>query len=235
MLNGFQLQKAKENYRRHVIKASYTDLWSRLTGAETDLIRFADVAQPLQLRQQIQRGVHMVPLRQIVGSVGRAQDFTRTFLPRPRVDQERWAQVDLAFQQLANLPPVELFQVGQVYFVRDGHHRISVAQANGMREIEANVVELVSPVALQVEDFQQDRWLKLVNLHQEKLMLTVNYEMAKLDHVERLRQTEQTQLLQGVGPNRPASYTRLLGKLSNLFSVFGTNLKSQQSHELVEV
>lgn len=162
MLNH-QLNKAKETYRRNVLKGRFTDLWSRVTGSKTDLVRFADVAQPLHLRQQLSRGIRSVPLKQIVGSVGRAQDFTGTFLPRSKVNEERWAQIEMAFQQMETLPPVQLYQVGKVYFVSDGHHRISVARANGLREIEADVVELPSPVQLQVEDFQQDRWRNMVN------------------------------------------------------------------------
>jgi hypothetical protein len=158
-----QLNKAKETYRRNLLKGRITDLWGRVTGSKTDLVRFADVAQPLHLRQQLARGLRIVPLQQIVGSVGRAQDFTHTFMPRSKVNEERWAQIEMAFQKMETLPPVELYQVGKVYFVRDGHHRISVARANGLREIEADVVELPSPVLLQVEDFQQKRWQTIVN------------------------------------------------------------------------
>ena len=84
-------------------------------------------------------GRQTVPLSQIRGSENRVTDFDPTFRPRAQHLAERWCHVAEAWQQGAALPPVELICVGEVYFVRDGHHRISVAATYGAREIDALV------------------------------------------------------------------------------------------------
>ncbi|NJN96473.1 MAG: hypothetical protein HC875_21390 [Anaerolineales bacterium] len=80
-----------------------------------------------------------MPLSQIRGSQGRCLDFDRHFYPRCDHLKSRWLAVATAQQMGAALPPVELIQVGEIYFVRDGHHRISVAKALGQLEINAQV------------------------------------------------------------------------------------------------
>jgi hypothetical protein len=83
-----------------------------------------------------------VPMDQIQGSEGREHDFDLDFNPLQSHNMDRWVNVAVARQLGISLPPVELVQVGQIYFVRDGHHRISVAKALGQREIEAEVTRI---------------------------------------------------------------------------------------------
>jgi hypothetical protein len=84
-------------------------------------------------------GVQTVAMDQIQGSQGRCRDFDRAFYPLQRHSESRWLRVATARELGIALPLVELVQVGNIYFVRDGHHRISVAQALGQTEIEAEV------------------------------------------------------------------------------------------------
>jgi hypothetical protein len=84
--------------------------------------------------------VQTVAIRQIRGSEGRNRDFDRHFNPLTSHSQERWMRVAEAQQRGVPLPPIQLIRVGEVYFVRDGHHRISVARALRQHEIEADVV-----------------------------------------------------------------------------------------------
>ncbi|MEZ4657446.1 MAG: hypothetical protein R2911_07730 [Caldilineaceae bacterium] len=151
--------ESKERFRRHLFRAQLADLFALITGANTDLVRYDEVAKRLRARQQVEMGTEFVPIAKIVGSVGRYQDFTRTFLPRTNVNQERWARVDTAMNSLEGVPPVELFKIGDVYFVRDGNHRVSVARANGSTYIEAYVTEVKTDVPLTVDDFERDQWL----------------------------------------------------------------------------
>jgi hypothetical protein len=81
-----------------------------------------------------------VPLRQIRGSAGRSHDFDAVFHPRQGRNKGRWLRIAVARQMGTYLPPVELVRIGDAYFVRDGHHRISVAHAMGQACIEAEVV-----------------------------------------------------------------------------------------------
>jgi len=101
----------------------------------SDLLPFDEVRAQLRLRNPRYKGLQEVPLDQIVGSVGRYRDFTRTFLPRIADLRERWAAVEDRVKE-GGLPPVELYKVGEAYFVRDGNHRVSVARAQGVPEID---------------------------------------------------------------------------------------------------
>ncbi|HHY56184.1 MAG TPA: hypothetical protein GYA08_12190 [Chloroflexi bacterium] len=95
-------------------------------------------------RQRRDAGMRFVPIACIVGSVGRRHDFTRGFLPLASVNAQRWAQIYMAMVSPQGVPEVELLQVGDVYIVQDGHHRISAARAVGLDQIAAHVTELVN-------------------------------------------------------------------------------------------
>jgi len=122
-----------------------------ITRQSIDLLPFEQVHEQLRLRDRHYQGLSEVPLNQIVGSVGRYQDFTRTFLPRIDELRERWAAVEDRVKE-GGLPPVELYKVGEVYFVRDGNHRVSVARAQRVPDIEAFVWEYPSLVPLSPDD-----------------------------------------------------------------------------------
>ncbi|MGC9468398.1 MAG: universal stress protein, partial [Anaerolineae bacterium] len=89
-----------------------------------------------------------IPIDAIVGSVGRYSDFTRSFLPRQEVDPHRWARVKVAATGLAGLSPIEVYQIGDVYFVSDGNHRVSVARELGATHIQAYVTEIETEVSM---------------------------------------------------------------------------------------
>ncbi len=150
---------AVEKYKRNLSRAQIGDLLSLVTGESANLISYDEVAKRFHARQQVQAGIQQVPLDLIVGSVGRYRDFTRSFLPRAGANAERWARLDAAMNSLEGFPPVELFKVGEVYFVRDGNHRVSVAHANDLSHIEAYVTEVKTDIPLTVSDFERDKWL----------------------------------------------------------------------------
>lgn len=130
-----------------------------VTRQSLNLLPFEQVRQQLRLRDRRFKGLEEVTLDQIVGSVGRYQDFTRTFLPRSDALRERWAAVEDRVKE-GGLPPVELYQVGEAYFVRDGNHRVSVARAQGVPDIEAFVWEYPSLVPLSPDDDLDDLLIK---------------------------------------------------------------------------
>jgi hypothetical protein len=84
-------------------------------------------------------GTMAVPISQIRGSEGKSEEFDADFRPLKPLNRDRWVSVAVAFLQGKALPPVELIRVGQRYFVRDGHHRISVARAYGQYDVDAVV------------------------------------------------------------------------------------------------
>ena len=134
-------------------KAARQDFIARLSGKQNDLLPFDAVAQVLQTYQQIPRpDPQVVPLNRIVGSVGRYSDFTRDIMPRNAALAERWIHVDREMDGLEGLPPIDLLKVGEVYFVVDGNHRVSVAAANGFSDIEAYITEIPIDVDLNPGD-----------------------------------------------------------------------------------
>ena len=114
-----------------------------------DLLSFDQVHDRLQLRDVRYLALQDVRIEQIVGSVGRYQDFTRAFFPRGEHLRRRWQNIERLLASGRGLPPVELYKVGEVFFVRDGNHRVSVARHRGYSSIEALVWEYDAPVALQ--------------------------------------------------------------------------------------
>jgi len=125
------------------------DVLSAFTHRPADLLPFEDVRQKLQLHNVRYLGLEDVPLDQIVGSVGRYMDFTRAFFPRQDSMQDRWRRVDQLTMTGGGLPPVELYKVGQAYFVRDGNHRVSVARQHDAPSIQAYVWEYQTRVPLE--------------------------------------------------------------------------------------
>jgi hypothetical protein len=123
------------------LKAFFNTLLALLTGQRNELLAFDAVKEKLHIGGPIYRGVRTVPIAQIIGSVDRYRDFDRAFLPKADFMAERWQKVNRAWYQELNLPPVLLYKVGQVYFVVDGHHRVSVAREKGQADIEAEVRE----------------------------------------------------------------------------------------------
>jgi hypothetical protein len=85
-------------------------------------------------------GIRIVPIRQIIGSEGRGADFDGSFHPVNVNSRERWVNMAILFMSRVPLPLVKLIQIGDAYFVRDGHHRISVACALGQVAVDAEVI-----------------------------------------------------------------------------------------------
>lgn len=141
-------------------QADLQRLWARLTGRSAELLPFEEVRKQLGSTLSGRRELREVPLASIVGSVGRYKDFTRTFLPLRDSDSSRWARVKVAADGLVGLPPIEVYQLGEFYFVLDGNHRVSVAKQAGATFIEAYVTQVDTRVPLSPEDNLDDLLLK---------------------------------------------------------------------------
>ncbi len=137
---------AHKDFDEAVAKALWRRWINWLTRKPNDLLPFSTVMQRITITGERSLGVQTVPLNHIVGSVGRAQDFDREFLPRNSRVEHRWLDIDRLYHVGVTLPPVELYKVGDVYFVVDGNHRISVARAQGQEFIDARVTEIDVPV-----------------------------------------------------------------------------------------
>ena len=140
-------------------RAFIQDALSVLSKDPPSLLPFEVVRERLDLGDRTYLGERAVPLVQIVGSVGRYNDFTRTFLPRSPSIRPRWERIDqLGRERHAN--PVQLYKVGLVYFVLDGNHRVSVARQKGAKTIDAHVWEYQTRVPLEPDDGIQDIFIR---------------------------------------------------------------------------
>lgn len=135
------LLRAQVDYKAARFKAIWRALVTLITGRHNQLLHFDQVREALRLGGPVHRGVQTVSMAQIVGSVNRYKDFDRAFLPTQEFTAERWQRISRAWYEELNLPPILLYKVGEVYFVVDGHHRISVAREQGQEFIDAEVRE----------------------------------------------------------------------------------------------
>ncbi|MCR4408557.1 MAG: DUF4032 domain-containing protein [Anaerolineae bacterium] len=150
MDRGFQ-PEVQADFAHARWRAFLGEIASLLFGHNNELLSFDQVKAALKVRGQTYRGVQAVPVTQIVGSVDRYQDFDRAFLPTQTYTADRWMRVDQAHYQDINLPPVQLYKMGEIYFVRDGNHRVSVARERGVQFIDAEVIELETRVPVEAD------------------------------------------------------------------------------------
>ena len=153
--NSLKYRMAIQDFQSARQRAAVQGILSRFTGKSNQLLSYDDVAEKLRLRVRTERGIQQIPLDAIVGSVGRYSDFTRSFLPRRANDRERWARVKAAVEDGQDLPPIEVYKVGEVYFVVDGNHRVSIAREEGSSTIAARVIEFKTEINL-TPDVQPD-------------------------------------------------------------------------------
>jgi hypothetical protein len=175
-----QEHEARDRYLKSLRAAQIKDLLGLIRGKNTDLMSYEEVAKRVKAYQQIEMGTEMVPLDRIVGSVGRYKDFTREFLPRTRINRERWTRVDGVLNSVEGYPPIDLYKIGEVYFVRDGNHRVSVARANGLTHIEAYVTKVQTDIPFTADDFVRDAWL--VKAEKAEFLEQTKLDVLRPDH-----------------------------------------------------
>jgi hypothetical protein len=147
MSDSFSSQ-AKSDFSRVRWKAFVRGVLASLRGEKNTLLSYDEVKEKLRIGGPIYRGVRTVRISQIVGSLNRYHEFDAAFLPKNDENANRWQSVDRAFYQEVSLPPVVLYKVGEVYFVVDGHHRVSVAREQNAEFIDAEVRECSTKVKI---------------------------------------------------------------------------------------
>jgi len=117
-------------------------LTARLLGKESgdrQALSFQEVVDALGLVDEVALGVQVIPVDKIVGSVDRVREFDPKFRPRTGRSRTRFERIDEAARRGEPLPPIDVYRIGDIYFVRDGHHRVAVHRALELPEIEADV------------------------------------------------------------------------------------------------
>lgn len=160
MLDNYTAQDNLD-FRRARSKGFLRRAWALVSGQDTELLAWDAVRDQLKLRGFIRRGMQAVPVEKIVGSVGRYRDFDNAFLPTQDSTSGRWRKINRAFYEDVSLPPVNLYKVGDVYFVLDGNHRVSVAREHGVKFIDADVQEADTRVPVSANDIDADALLLL--------------------------------------------------------------------------
>jgi hypothetical protein len=131
------------DFRRARLRGLIGKVWARITGRSNNLMDVKTVTHGKSVRGCRHAGPQTVSIYQIKASEGRCQDFDQNFNPLKSHNQDRWISIARAWQQGTYLPAVDLIKVGDIYIVRDGHHRISVARFMGNDFIDAQVTEWI--------------------------------------------------------------------------------------------
>lgn len=131
--------RATSLYDKVSQRGSMRQFFARLLHRKDQLLDFNELTIHKTVHNSTYTGLHTVDIEKIRGSEGRSEDFDSEFNPLRETTRERWLRIARAFLTGQELPPVELLQVGDIYFIRDGHHRVSVAHSLGQRYIEAEV------------------------------------------------------------------------------------------------
>jgi hypothetical protein len=154
MSTGSPSQDAQHDFSRARRARLLSDIARRLRREPDDvalILPFEEVIEALGRTGQIDRGLQVVQLEDIVGTVDRAADFDRGFRPTSQRLRSRWERIAAAQRRGEAMPPVSLFKVGDLYFVRDGHHRVSVAKSQGRDDIDAYVTEVTTRLRLSAD------------------------------------------------------------------------------------
>jgi hypothetical protein len=146
---GFPSQDAQSDFARARRREVLARLAKRLRREPADVhmvLPFEEVRDALGFRGERDLGLQVIPLDSIVGTVDRTREFDRRFRPTSRRVRDRWQRVAEAQRRGESMPPISVYRIGDMHFVEDGHHRVSVARAQGRRDIDAYVTEVLTEV-----------------------------------------------------------------------------------------
>jgi hypothetical protein len=146
MSNSVARSQAAADFSRARGRAVLSQIQHFMNTDRDRLLSFNDVKDILKPKNQVFRGTQVVPIKLIIGSEGRYRDFNKYFLPKSDHLRSRWERVDEAHHQDIILPPIQLYEIGGVYFVRDGNHRVSVAKTQNVEFIDAEVTSLATEI-----------------------------------------------------------------------------------------
>ncbi|MCA9939217.1 MAG: hypothetical protein KC418_11265 [Anaerolineales bacterium] len=189
-LNEFK-QARRQARRRQLV--------ARLSGRDLQLLPFETIRAQLKQRNPMYRGIQQIPIRKIVGSVGRYREFNRGLQPLNDSLQARWVNVHSLATAAEGWPPIEVYQIGDVYFIKDGNHRASVAKAMGNETIEAHVWQFPEEVQIGPDDSLD-----------EVLIRFGRRNFLEATHLDTLRPEQDIEV------TTPGRFTELLAQIEDL-------------------
>lgn len=146
---GFPRADVENDFMRARQRQFLAALVRRLRGGRGDgarIVPLDEVVCPLGWRGERQLGLQTIPVDTIIGTVDSRRDFDRRFRPTSGRVRHRWERLALAQRRGEPIPPIEVYRVGDLHFVNDGHHRVSIAAATGQRQIDAYVTQVLTTV-----------------------------------------------------------------------------------------
>ena len=149
---GFPRSDVENDFQRARRRQVLSRLASRLRRSPDDInliLPYNEVIAALGFRGERHLGLRTIKLDAVVGSVESRRDFDRHFRPTSGRVRERWERLALAQRRGESIPPIDVYQVGDLYFVKDGHHRVSIGTATGQRTIDAYVTQVLTQVPAQ--------------------------------------------------------------------------------------
>jgi nucleotide-binding universal stress UspA family protein len=206
-------EDALEDFRAARRKAVLEELLAKLTGKSNRMVPYDEIRVRLGGIETAKRTLQEIPLDSIIGTVSRYQDFNRKLLPLNASDSARWARVRTAVEDSTGLPPIEVYQIGDAYFILDGHHRASIARELGSSHIQAYVREVTTRVPFSHDDQPEDIILKeeyagfLKQTRMDEIVPEADLRVSApggyekiIDHISVHR------YFQGIDENRPVPY-----------------------------
>ena len=162
-MNSYIKSQSDEDFTKARNKALFNEIQHFLSSEETKLLSFSEIKKWLKPKNEVYEGMQEIPISHIVGSEGRFNDFDNHFFPRSVHLKNRWRSIDEARLTDVVLPPIKLYEIGGLYFVRDGNHRVSVAKSQGVLYIDAEVISLKSEIKLRPGMSQQQIIRKIID------------------------------------------------------------------------
>lgn len=167
--------QSEEDFHKARNKALFNEIQHFLTPEEVNLISLNDVKQMIKPINETYIGMKVIPIDKIVGSEGRYKDFDNHFFPKSSFLKSRWEHVDEAALQDIVLPPIKVYEIAGLYFVRDGNHRVSVAKSRGTEFIDAEVVSLQSEIKLKQTSSMADITRQIINYEKRVFYSETNF------------------------------------------------------------
>jgi len=206
------------SFNSALFRSFFKSVYKKLKHEEDYLPNLEQIVELTKAKDEHYIGLKEIPVDNIIGSEARYEDFDKDFLPRKPELQQRWSNIDKIMREDKSLPPISVFKIDDYYFVRDGHHRVSVAKNRKQVYIDAEVTELHIDVPLTRE-------------------LTIKDRFKIQEHINFLEKTKLNKLGKGfdIKLTRPQSYGHLLNIISHytgyLEDIVGRKL---EFHEVAE-
>ncbi|NLC93792.1 MAG: transcriptional regulator [Treponema sp.] len=172
---NFSASQSEEDFYKARNKAFFNEIQHFLSPEEASLISLNDVKQLIKPMNETYVGMQTIAIDKIVGSEGRYKDFDNQFFPKSSFLKNRWEHVDEAAINSIILPPIKVYELAGLYFVRDGNHRVSVAKAKGIEFIDAEVVSLQSEIKLRKTNNIKDLVKQIINYEKRVFYSETNF------------------------------------------------------------